>query len=69
MEYKKGRTNKYAPSLDKIIPEKGYVKGNVVVVSMIVNRLKSDANYKDMEKILKYYLKNKPITEYFYKNK
>lgn len=29
--------NKYAPSLDKIIPEKGYVKGNVRLVCWHVN--------------------------------
>lgn len=69
MRYKKGATNKYAPSLDKIIPEKGYVEGNLIVVSMIVNRLKSDANYDDMEKILKYYLKNKNFNKYFYEKK
>jgi len=66
--YKKGKTRKYAPSLDKIIPEKGYVEGNVVIVSMIVNRIKSDANYDDMEKVLKYYLNNKKFSKTFYSN-
>ena len=69
MGYKSGKTNKYAPSLDKIIPELGYVEGNVKIVSIIVNRLKSDANYDDMEKILKYYLDNKQFSKNFYKNK
>jgi hypothetical protein len=69
MGYKLGKTNKYAPSLDKIIPELGYVEGNVKIVSLIVNRLKSDANYDDMEKILKYYLDNKQFSKNFYKNK
>ena len=67
--YKKGATNKYAPSLDKIIPEKGYVEGNVVIVRIIVNRLKSDANYNDMEKVLKYYLNNKKFSKTFYSTK
>lgn len=67
--YKKGGVRKYSPTVDKIIPEKGYVEGNLIVVSHIVNRLKSDANYEDMEKILKYYLKNKRETKYFYNKK
>jgi hypothetical protein len=32
-----------APSLDKIIPELGYVKGNVVFISHRANKLKNDA--------------------------
>lgn len=33
----------YAPSLDRTIPERGYVRGNVIVVSALVNRIKSNA--------------------------
>jgi hypothetical protein len=36
-----GRTNN-TPTVDKIIPSKGYVKGNVKVVSWLVNNIKSD---------------------------
>ena len=39
------------PSLDKIIPSKGYVKGNVIVISFKANRIKSDANYEDIQKV------------------
>ena len=38
-------------------PNKGYVYGNLIIVSDIVNRLKSDATFEDMEKILKFYTK------------
>ena len=38
-----------SPSLDRIIPKKGYVYDNLVIVSDIVNRLKSDATLEDME--------------------
>ena len=46
-----------APSLDKIIPSKGYTKGNIVVISDIVNRLKSDASLEDLKKIINFYIK------------
>lgn len=39
------------PSLDKIIPSLGYTKGNVVVISYKANRIKSDANYQDIQKV------------------
>ena len=45
----------FPPSLDRIVPKKGYITGNLVIVSDIVNRLKSDASLEDMEKILKFY--------------
>ena len=57
MGFKYGKSKNLAPSLDKIIPKKGYIQGNLVIVSDIVNRLKSDATLEDMEKILKFYTK------------
>jgi hypothetical protein len=42
------------PSLDKVIPERGYVRGNVRVVSMRANRLKSDATLEELKAILAY---------------
>ena len=41
-----------APSLDKIIPELGYVKGNVEVVSHRANRIKSDATLQELESVV-----------------
>ena len=38
-----------SPSLDKIIPEKGYIKGNVWVISNRANTLKNDASLKELE--------------------
>lgn len=43
------------PSLDRIDNNKGYVKGNVQVVSMRANLLKNDASVKEL-KMLYYYL-------------
>lgn len=47
------RTNN-TPSLDKIIPELGYVKGNIRVISFRANRLKSDASLEEIQKLLLY---------------
>ena len=57
MGFKSGKTKSMAPSLDKIIPSKGYTKGNIVVISDIVNRLKSDATLEDLKKIINFYIK------------
>ena len=49
-----GKINNSTPSIDRINPVKGYIKGNIAVVSYRGNRLKSDASQKDIEAILKY---------------
>ena len=33
-----------APSLDRLVPARGYVPGNVVVISSRINRIKNDAS-------------------------
>ena len=39
------------PSLDKIIPRLGYVKGNIQIISWKANRIKSDATLNELIKI------------------
>lgn len=51
----KEKGNWRSPSLDRIIPELGYVKGNVVIVSFKVNRIKNDANLEELTKITNFY--------------
>lgn len=41
-----------SPSLDRIDPKKGYVKGNVRVISNRANLLKSDAKVWELEAVL-----------------
>ena len=48
---RKGPSNA-SPSLDRIVPEKGYVPGNIRVISMKANKIKSDAQIEDIEKVL-----------------
>ena len=43
-----------AAELDKIIPKKGYVKGNICVISSLANRLKSNLTEDQLVKILDY---------------
>lgn len=44
-----------SPSLDKIIPKLGYVRGNVLIVSMRANRLKSDATVTELRQMAEFY--------------
>lgn len=41
-----------SPTLDRIIPELGYVKGNVAVISKRANTIKNDASIADLEAVL-----------------
>ena len=46
-----------SPSLDRIIPSKGYVIGNVMVISDLMNRMKQDSTFEDIEKLYNFYKK------------
>jgi hypothetical protein len=41
----------YSPSLDRIRPELGYVRGNVVVISDLANRIKHTATADQIEAV------------------
>ena len=44
----KGKTTGDSPSLDRVIPELGYVPGNVVFISHNANRIKNNATEKEL---------------------
>jgi hypothetical protein len=47
-----------SPSLDRIDPRKGYVKGNVWVISALANRMKNDASPEFLLKFARWVLTN-----------
>ena len=44
-----------SPSLDRIIPERGYVKDNILVVSYRANTMKSDGTLEDLKNLYEFY--------------
>lgn len=43
-----------SPSIDRIVPEKGYVKGNVRIISMKANKYKNNMTRDIIQKLLDY---------------
>lgn len=43
-----------SPSIDRIVPDKGYVVGNVEIISMKANRIKSNGSYEEITRVAEY---------------
>lgn len=54
LEIGPGKVHSASPTLDKIRPELGYVRGNVAVISYKANRLKSNATPDDLETVARW---------------
>jgi hypothetical protein len=46
------KTNDNSPALDRMIPELGYVRGNLCYISARANRIKYDATPEEIRKVL-----------------
>lgn len=46
-----------SPSVDRLVASKGYVKGNVIVVSYRANRIKNDATMQELRAVADFYEK------------
>lgn len=44
-----------SPTLDRVVPESGYVSGNVVVISHRANAIKHSASVHELELVTAYY--------------
>lgn len=41
-------STRYSPSIDRIYPDKGYVKGNIAVISTLANSMKANATPQEL---------------------
>ena len=51
LEIGDGASQDTSPSLDKLDPAKGYVQGNVWVISHLANRIKNNATLEQLEAV------------------
>lgn len=58
LKYGGGQRTNESPALDRIDPKKGYTKGNVQVISLLANLMKSNATREDLINFAKWVLKN-----------
>jgi len=47
--FNEGKPTPHSPSLDRIVPELGYTKGNVMVISMRANVAKNDLSLGELK--------------------
>lgn len=44
-----------APTVDRLIPEVGYIKSNIIIVSHKANRIKNNATVEELETVARFY--------------
>jgi hypothetical protein len=59
-----GKPENNSPSIDRLMPERGYVQGNIAIISTRANSIKSDATCKELYKVADWlHAKEKEITQ------
>lgn len=53
------RSDVYGPSLDRIIPELGYIKGNIMVMSRKANVMKNNATKEEIDAFCRYFMEER----------
>ncbi len=51
---RKASANHASPSVDRLVPHKGYVRGNICVISNRANHLKNNATVEELEALIAY---------------
>lgn len=51
----RGAVSPNSPSLDRIVPELGYTRGNVAVISVRANAIKQNATPQELEAVASWY--------------
>lgn len=51
----KGVSQPNSPSIDRLIPERGYVRGNIIIVSRLANQVRSNATPDQILKVGSFY--------------
>lgn len=49
------RATDTSPSVDRIVPNLGYIPGNIHVISYRANRIKNDSTLEELQKIVSYF--------------
>ena len=55
LDFQYGHNSANSPSVDRIIPSKGYVKGNVIWISRRANVIKNDASVEEIYKVADFF--------------
>lgn len=53
----KGHAQQNSPSIDRIVPELGYIEGNIIIVSYRANSLRQDATIEELTQVRDFYEK------------
>lgn len=51
----KGGITDFSPTVDRLVPELGYVRGNVIMVSHKANRIKNNASVEELQAVADFY--------------